>query len=545
MATNLLYGLYIFTFAAAALGCFLSLPRLRRVRDRDTRWGLLTLVGTSGGWAAAQVGFLIAPTIALKLGSYVVGLVLGFAAVGAWLYFCSAYTGRGYHHNSPYRRLAFVVFIMVVAVKITNPLHHEYFTTTIISTPFPHLSVHTGPLHWPAMGLSYALAFVGFFMLLELFTAVDYDTRPLGVLVGLTGLPVVFDIVGYATPYLIDMTYEPLGVAVFALGVAFVHLDRFEAVRLAAERDTPIIALDQQERVRDTNQAAHDLFPALDTARGQHLRTVLPSVAACLQRAEPILKLEQNNQTRYFHVTQSPFSTAKAGLGRTIVFTDVTERERYRTELERQNQRLEQFASMVSHDLRNPLTVAQGRLELARETLDSEDEDLSAVHQALVRMDTLIDEVLSLARHGQPVDETEKITLSTITADSWAMVATAEADLTIAADVTFAGDRKRLQRLFENLFRNAIDHAGTDVAITVGSLDDHGFYVEDNGPGIPSPDREHVFEPGFTTQSGGTGFGLAIVAEIVAAHGWNISITETDAGGARFEISGIESIAEA
>jgi len=128
-----------------------------------------------------------------------------------WLYFCSAYTGRTYHRNPTYRRLAIAVYIALVAVKVTNPLHREYFTTTVVATPFPHLSVYTGPLHWTAMGLSYALAFVGYFMLLELFTQIDLDTRALFALVGITGLPVVLDLVGYTTPYLIDITYEPLG----------------------------------------------------------------------------------------------------------------------------------------------------------------------------------------------------------------------------------------------------------------------------------------------------------------------------------------------
>jgi len=206
-----LFLLYVGVFLIAALTCFASLTRLHHITDSDTRQGLWALLLTSGGWAAAHVGFLVSPTTSLKLGWYTLGLVLGLAAVGAWLYFCSAYTGRTYHRNPTYRRLAIAVYIALVAVKVTNPLHREYFTTTVVATPFPHLSVYTGPLHWTAMGLSYALAFVGYFMLLELFTQIDLDTRALFALVGITGLPVVLDLVGYTTPYLIDITYEPLG----------------------------------------------------------------------------------------------------------------------------------------------------------------------------------------------------------------------------------------------------------------------------------------------------------------------------------------------
>jgi len=119
----------------AALTCFASLTRLHHITDSDTRQGLWALLLTSGGWAAAHVGFLVSPTTSLKLGWYTLGLVLGLAAVGAWLYFCSAYTGRTYHRNPTYRRLAIAVYIALVAVKVTNPLHREYFTTTVVATP--------------------------------------------------------------------------------------------------------------------------------------------------------------------------------------------------------------------------------------------------------------------------------------------------------------------------------------------------------------------------------------------------------------------------
>ncbi|WP_115891862.1 ATP-binding protein [Haloferax sp. Atlit-48N] len=544
--TSPLFHLYVGTFTVAALACFASLTRLHQITDSDTRRGLWALLLTSGSWATAQVGFLVSPTPALKLGWYTLGLVVGLAAVGAWLYFCSAYTGRTYHHNPTYRRLAVGVYVVLVAVKITNPLHHEYFTTTAVTTPFPHLSVATGPLHWTAMAFSYALAFVGYFMLLELFTQIDYDTRPLFALVGITGLPVVLDIIGYTTSYLIDITYEPLGVAVFAVGVAFAYIDQFDAVQLAGERDEPIIALDADNHIRDTNHAARTVFPTLNGAEGAQLEQALPHVAACLNSDDPILPVQQSDFTRYYRVTETPYGTVKSGLGQTIVLTDVTERERYREELERQNERLDQFASLVSHDLRNPLNVATGQFELLCEELGvaEENEHAVAVERAFDRMDDLIGQVLTLAREGRPVEQWDAVLLSSVATESWGMVETATADLRVADDVEFKADTARLQRLFENLFRNALDHGGPDVTVTVGVLPDReGFYVADDGPGIPLEDRDSVFEPGYTTREGGTGFGLAIVAEIVAAHGWTVQVTESDTGGARFEIFGIETVA--
>ena len=527
--------LYVATFGVAALACIASLTRLQRITDPDTRRGLRALLLTSGGWAAAHVGFLVSPTRALKLGWYTLGLVLGLAAVGAWLYFCSAFTGRTYHQHPTYRRLAIGVYIVLVTVKVTNPVHHEYFTTTAVATPFPHLSVYTGPLHWSAMAFSYALAFVGYFMLLELFTEIDLDTRPLVALVGITALPAVLDLIGYTTPWLIDITYEPLGVAVFAVGVAFVYIDRFDTVQLAAERDTPVIALDADNNIRETNHAARTIFPALADAHRTRLETTLPEVADCLDSDDPILKHQQDGAPQYYRLTEAPYGTVKAGLGRTIVFSDVTERERYRRELERQNDRLEQFASMVSHDLRNPLNVATGSIELARTREDVT--HLERAESALHRMDALIDDLLVLSRSETQLEDTVVLDLQPVARAAWEELERDEGRLRVQAETPVVdGDRSQLKHLFANLFRNALDHNDPPVTVTVGPLaDGNGFFVADDGCGIDAEDHETVFEHGYTTHSDGTGFGLSIVRHIAEAHGWDVTVTDSQQGGARFE----------
>jgi signal transduction histidine kinase len=76
------------------------------------------------------------------------------------------------------------------------------------------------------------------------------------------------------------------------------------------------------------------------------------------------------------------------------------------------------------------------------------------------------------------------------------------------------------------------------VTVTVGDLaDDAGFFVADDGPGIPPDERETVFEAGHSTAPDGTGFGLAIVDGIADAHGWTVRVTDSATGGARFEFS--------
>ena len=217
-----------------------------------------------------------------------------------------------------------------------------------------------------------------------------------------------------------------------------------------------------------------------------------------------------------------------------------TERIKIRqSELKRERDRLEEFASVVSHDLRNPLNVVNGRLDLARRD-HPDDEHLAAIEPALDRMDEIIEETLTLAREGKSVDETVDVDLEVHARDSWERVDTADAELHVIDTTSVRADRDRLSHVFENLFRNAVEHGGDGVSVRVGTLDDPaGFYVEDDGPGIPADERERVLETGYTSSRDGNGFGLAIVRRIVDAHGWNLRITGTENGGARFEIDGV------
>lgn len=215
-----------------------------------------------------------------------------------------------------------------------------------------------------------------------------------------------------------------------------------------------------------------------------------------------------------------------------------TERLRDREqELTRQNDRLEEFTSIVSHDLRNPLNVAEGRLVLAQEECDSE--HLDDVDRALQRMNVLIEDLLTLAREGDQVGELEPVNLGALTETCWENVATGDATLMTDIERRIQADQSRLQQLLENLMRNAIEHGGEDVTVTIGELDG-GFYVEDDGPGIPEDERDDVFDAGYSTAEDGTGFGLSIVKQVADAHGWKVRVTDSSAGGARFEITRVE-----
>jgi signal transduction histidine kinase len=214
-------------------------------------------------------------------------------------------------------------------------------------------------------------------------------------------------------------------------------------------------------------------------------------------------------------------------------------------DLRRERDRLERFADIVSHDLQNPLHVIEGRLALARQEHDSEHlEEIAAAHS---RMTAIVEDTLTLAQQGKTVDATEPVDLTEICEHAWAVVDTQSVDLDIETEMRVEADGDRLKHVFENLFRNSVEHGMTEnedeMTIRVGPLPDRsGFYIEDTGSGIPEADRSTVFDNGYTTSTDGTGLGLAIVKDIITAHGWTVAVGESAEGGARFEITGVDSL---
>ena len=230
--------------------------------------------------------------------------------------------------------------------------------------------------------------------------------------------------------------------------------------------------------------------------------------------------------------------------------------------LEAEADQLADFANIVAHDLRNPLGIAQGHLELARERDDPE--HYEKIGEAHDRIERIIDHTLSMAKQDDPVT-TQYVETGIVAEDAWETVETDAATLTVLDSVRVQADGDRLQQLFENLFRNSVEHAAPDdtsladthgdatdggvtdappggrtdgLAVRLGTLPEGGFFVEDDGPGIPAGERETVFERGYSRE-GGTGLGLSIVAEIADEHDWSVVVTDGAEGGARFEFTDV------
>lgn len=232
------------------------------------------------------------------------------------------------------------------------------------------------------------------------------------------------------------------------------------------------------------------------------------------------------------------------------IYSDITDQKQREAELERKNQQLDEFASILTHDLRNPINIAEGYLD----QLDEPDnqECIELIEQAHDRMKEIIDDTLTLTKEAQAVEEVEAVSITELAESGWELVETNGSELRVVDEFDLVCDSDRLSRLVENLFRNAIDHNEEPVTVRVGTHDTMAtatrtggaektaFYIADDGRGIPKSQRDQVFELGETSSREGTGLGLPIVERIADAHSWDVQVAESVSGGAKFIFTNVE-----
>ncbi|ARS90843.1 PAS domain-containing sensor histidine kinase [Natrarchaeobaculum aegyptiacum] len=512
-----------------------------------------------------------------------VGVGLSVVAV---LVFALVYTGRERFVRKETIALLSIEPIVVVALAFSNPGNVFFTALEPDPTLVTGVAVEWGVAFQLHTIYSYFLMTVATALILEfLITSRSlYRGQALALLGGAT-FPWLFNAVHVVGPVSADTT--PIGYVVMGglHSVAIVRYRLGDIVPIAHDRvlDTiseGIFVVDRQGRLVDVNPAGRAILATGDERlAGRHVDSIIGDVpdrqsvfAELTDTAEPSTT-DVTVDGRHYEVRVTPIEDDRdRHVGWLVLIADVTDRHRRERELERQNDRLEQFARVVSHDLRNPLNVANGYLEMARETGD--ETYLAEIEHSHERMETIIEDVLALARTGQPVTDPEPVSLAALAERAWDGVETGAATLTVDGDARIVADEDRVRRLLENLFRNSIEHGVEDdlspelearlnddradssvsgdhdppaesLEVAAGLFteiesDRHGIYVEDDGVGIPPSKREAVFEDGYSTGSDGAGLGLSIVRQIADAHGWTVEVTESASGGARFEFHGVE-----
>lgn len=318
---------------------------------------------------------------------------------------------------------------------------------------------------------------------------------------------------------------------------------------------TPLFMKDSDGEYILVNQGFRDLF-GLEEAeiQGKTDDDILPPKQAAEIRAtdqgvldqnEPV-EIEEtvvtNGQERVYKSSKVPVydlgtrADSDDPIALFGVATDITEQKRREQELKRQNERFDELASIISHDLQTPLETVRGRVELAYET--GETSHLENALDGLERVTELRENLVEMLRAREIVGDTEEVDIGAIAESVWRTVNTpAETSFEVRGSPLVQADQNAVSRLIENLLSNSVEHGPSDTSVWVGECDG-GFYVADDGNGIAPDDREDVFTTGFTTKAGGTGIGITSVQQIVEAHGWDIEITDSVEGGARFEIIG-------
>jgi len=219
--------------------------------------------------------------------------------------------------------------------------------------------------------------------------------------------------------------------------------------------------------------------------------------------------------------------------------------------VEREEALRRQLVRDVAHEVRTPLTILRGTTEgLVDGVLDPDEETLRSLHDEVLRLTRLVGDLETLAAADaaslrlevRPVDLAEVAGAAV----ALARAAATDADLALETDLRPAsaeGDPERLRQIVLNLLSNALRHTPPGGRIEVRtSLDGELAVLEvlDNGPGIAPEDLPHVFERFYrgkgAEESSGSGIGLAVAAELVAAHGGGIEARNREEGGAVFTV---------
>lgn len=283
----------------------------------------------------------------------------------------------------------------------------------------------------------------------------------------------------------------------------------------------------------------------LDTVVDKHTDRIKDELAAIKNGLDSVYKTEykyentDTEETYWFEArTQDTNNTDEIdGMIRTL--REISERKETEEKLRTKNKKLDQFTSVITHDLRNPLGVAKGYTNLLINNIDDESELMRYANESISsidRMEEIITNMLTLTKSGDITGAKKKINLGGVIDDAWKNIESRDATVTNnLTEVMVEGDKSSLQQCFENVLRNAIEHGGADVTIQFDTYSD-GVYIKDDGPGIDDKITDTIFEMGETTEGSGTGYGLYITAKIIDEHGWDIRVDETVDDGARFNI---------
>ncbi len=507
------------------------------------------LFAVAGGvvcaWSLTLVGVVVAPT-GVRPTLFLLAWVFQWGGLVSWFLFLSEYAGASRWRDHRVQA-AVGVTLSAAVVAIATTRSHELVFADLRVTPAGHVAFERG-VGYAVLSVPATVLLAGILWLLARLALRSRreSRRQSSLLAVAVAVPVGLWLLRLSGVFGAGwLSYLAVGNAV-QMGVVAAGLYDGRLLRLTpVTRATvlsalpdPILVVDDG-RVVDYNEATREVFPAVET--GRRLAAVAPALVDDESVPVPaglVDRVEQSvdGEPRSLVVSHTTVGDTAA----VVALRDVTAAESYAADLERQTEQLDRFASVVSHDLRNPISVVQAHVEVAQAETDDEEvaSFLANAEEATRRMTEIIDDALTLADEGEVVDETEPVAVGEIAQQSWGTVDTRGATLRTPTDRVVAADPGRLRSAFENLFRNAVEHGREEPAALTVTVETtpSGFAVADDGTGIDA-DGDTVFNEGYSTADSGTGLGLSIVRSVARAHGGDVRLADGD-GGARFEFTG-------
>ncbi|OVE86144.1 hypothetical protein B2G88_04965 [Natronolimnobius baerhuensis] len=567
----MLYAAHLIALVGVALISLLAAWWVHQQSQDRTGTAMIVLLVGHGTVALLTAIQLLGSTVTWQAFWYRLAFLVSLVLPIVWFVLAVYYTGREHWLTKPIWGAILASPVVPILIWATDPVFGLAIVDSTFQTEPFELFVPQFTTGWFVLfGLlgMYPLFAFGLFVHMLIFPRRRSRWKAGVVVVGIIAIWITSGIAETSLAPVPGFPYVHYGNGIFGVfvAVALFRTQLFDVTPLAHETifdsiDDAIVVVDASRRISDFNEPASDLFPDLEDRIGDTLDNAYPALVAqkdescadgggataIVEQVDGTLdapfagtiRISRADNSRTIRISASEITNAGEPRGYALIMRDVTELERYAVDLEHKTDQLERFASVLSHDLRNPISIANGYADLARETGDLD--HLEDVEIALERMEETIDDLLTLSREGESIDETTFVALRSLVDDAWTTSDTRELrfENEVAPDYRIRADPSRVKTMLENLFRNVADHGGETVwvePLETGT----GFAISDDGPGIPEEDRDQIFEYGYSSTPEGTGLGLSIVSSIVTAHGWSLSVTQSENGGARFEISTVE-----
>jgi signal transduction histidine kinase len=531
-----------------------------RYDARGTKTLAYSFLGV-GLWAGNSAARTLASDPGLTRVLLSTEMLVAVATARIWFVFAAQYTNQNVHRD---RRVQLGLYGLVTAalvVPLTNPWHGLMWTSiTPVAEPFTHYLVGKGPAHYLLTVSAYALVGVGLYFLCQMLWSTSHTKPVVSLILGFLLLVSV-----NAVPYRFDTTIShsttlaPLGASLFCLmcGIA-IQYNMFAVTPVGRARvftaiRDPAVMLDRNRRIIDHNPAFGQAFldgaDATHEAFGEACQELSATLEFPINGPRHVTVEEERHDERTYTVTASPLESGPHTLGQVLLFRDVTDLLASQRELAKKESQIAEFTDSVAHELRNPLSVIIGHIDLLRTHLEQmENGDVAYDHHLATnsldqiegngrQISNIVDDFLRVSSEAQSRTEVEPLDFGQFVTDT-ATDHLPRQVVAVPVDGVFYANADQAGLLLGALFRNVAHRGDGDVTVRA-RLATNGFVVEDTGRPVPADAADNLLEYGHTTRFRSEGLGLSVAKTIAEAHNWSIRVDPDYEDGLRVVVDGV------